>query len=220
MPDAKPMFRQRLVKLLLVDKFFGFSRRPSSEDRGFGSLPFALASPEPANRASSSQRIAIPKPPVCHAYSSMALAIQKWRRQNPPPSRNFFRTEGNIMPSCRKEWIPLRSAACTALQIAQPPTANALAKVLRVNHRPCPGPDCFSTSLLGFKGRPLVKIPIGVRPVQNRGRNSKRSLILGNRCRDMTPRQGFTRLSGVISCARLCGGNSGFGELLHRLITT
>jgi hypothetical protein len=31
----------------------------------------------------------------------------------------------------------------------------------------------------------------------------------------MTPRQGF-RLSGVISCTRLNGGNSGFGELLHR----
>lgn len=144
----------------------GFCRRRSSEDRGFGSLSFALASPEPANDARSLQRIAIPKPPVCQAYSSMALAIQKWWRQNPPPSRNFFRTEGNIMPSCRKEWIPLRSAACTALQIAQPPSANALAKVLRVNHKPCPGPGCFSSSLLRFKRRTRVEIAIGIRPLQ------------------------------------------------------
>ncbi len=142
----------------------GFCRRRSSEDRGLGSLPFALASPEPANDARSLQRIAIPKPPVCQAYSSMALAVQKWWRQNPPPSRNFFRTEGNIMPSCRKEWIPLRSAACTALQIAQPPSANALAKVLRVNHRPCPGADCFSSSLFRFKGRTRVEIAIGSGP--------------------------------------------------------
>ena len=70
------------------------------------------------------------------------------------------------MPSCRKEWIPLRSAACTALQIAQPPSANALAKVLRVNHKPCPGPGCFSSSLLRFKRRTRVEIAIGIRPLQ------------------------------------------------------
>jgi hypothetical protein len=117
-------------------------------------------------------------------YSNQVLfhflrEAQKWWKQNPPPSRNFFRTEGNIMPSCKKEWIPLRSAACTALQIAQPPSANALAKVLRVNHRPCAGPDCFfSSSLLRFKGRIRVEIAVGVRPVQIEAVTPKDRLIL------------------------------------------
>jgi hypothetical protein len=41
-----------------------------------------------------------------------------------------------------------------------------LAKVLRVNHKPCPGPGCFSSSLLRFKRRTRVEIAIGIRPLQ------------------------------------------------------
>jgi hypothetical protein len=51
--------------------------------------------------------------------------------------------------------------------------------VLRVNHRLCPGPDCFSTSLLRFKGRTLVKIAIGVGPVQIEGVTPKDRLFWG-----------------------------------------
>lgn len=85
---------------------------------------------------------------------------------------------------------------------------------VRVNHRARPGPDCFSSSLLRFRGRTRVEIAIGVAPVQIEAELQEIVYFCGTfagaRLRDKA------RLSGVISCTRLYGGNSGFGELLHR----
>lgn len=58
------------------------------------------------------------------------------------------------MPSYKNEWIPLRSAARTAVHIAQPPSPNALLRVSRVNH----SAGLFSGAFSGlFFGLPKFK---------------------------------------------------------------
>ncbi len=98
----------------------------------------------------SSQRIARPIPPVGQVSSSISCAIQKWRRQNPPAFRKSPLTIGDIMLSYRNEWIPFRSPARTALQIAHPPSANALRKTVRVNKRGRGEPPLASFAVFAF----------------------------------------------------------------------
>jgi hypothetical protein len=106
------------------------------------------------------------------------------------------------------------------LQITQPPSANALLSVIRVAHKPLADSDFFSTTSLFHFKRAHHRDPGRDGSLAKPDCTDVRRLVTyfaeslpENDSRDKS------RLSGVISCARLKDGTAVDGELLHPYYT-